>query len=216
VRPSPPAWLTAALLAACAPGSDAPERLTRCQDRVTALERRVRDLQGRLAAYEDELKRNGLMAPDGTIPEDPARLRCIQTAPGEIVLTDRGVAELMDGAGGLMDQGELGPAYDENLVFQGYRIERLDAGSIAAECGLRSGDVIAEINGHVLAGPGDFTKLAQKLDKEGRIVAERIRSDGHLKVKVRRGDRVLTIRYTGIDPILDTMAPPPPEAALPP
>lgn len=203
------------LLASCTPKQTPAEELAQCSEEVARLEARVRDLEKQLEKHETVLKRNGLLAPDGSVPGDPAELRCIQTSENRITLTDRGVSELQASASTLMERVEVKPAYDENLVFQGYRVDEIDPDSIIHECGLRDGDVIVKINDHVLASPGDYTHLERRLEKEARIVSDLVTAQKVLTVQLRRGRHLTTLTYTGIEPLIDSATPAGPTPASP-
>lgn len=189
------------LLVSCA-SEDARDRRQRCNARIAKLEERVRRLERTVDTHEEVLRNNGLLAADGSIVDRPAALRCRQVREGEIAVTDRGARELREAGASLWDRLEIAPAYDENLVFIGYRVRELDEGSVMHECGLREGDVIVSVNDHVLAGPGDFTDLEQRLHAEARTVLDLLAERDTATVTLRRGHEILTWRVGGLAPLL--------------
>lgn len=80
-------------------------------------------------------------------------------------------------------QGVQGPAGAEGL-----RVLGVAPGSVPDLLGLRSGDVITEIDGMMMRSPGDLAKVGGMLESR----------DG-LALTLRRGELRQTLRYRVID-----------------
>jgi hypothetical protein len=190
-------------IASCAPGKQPTDACPpSCTVRIAKLEKRIVELEATVEKQNTVLKREGLLAADGSVPA--GKPRCIETGNGVVEITRAGIDEIDDDPGLLLTQAEVKPSYDENLVFRGYAIKALDPSSIIHECGLRQGDVIHTVNGHVLASPGDFTNVQQRLEKEAEVVWELVARDARIDVLIRRKSTSLELTITGIQPLLDS------------
>lgn len=69
-------------------------------------------------------------------------------------------------------------------VFVGFRLTRIDPGSLYETVGLREGDLLKSINGRPVRDPADLKELPGILERDKKV-----------EIKVERGTRRVTLRY---------------------
>lgn len=69
-------------------------------------------------------------------------------------------------------------------TFLGFRLTRIDSGSIYATVGLREGDLLTSLNGRPVRSGGDLEELPALLKRNRQV-----------ELKVERGNRKVTLRY---------------------
>lgn len=77
------------------------------------------------------------------------------------------------------------PPKNVTREFLGFRLSRVDAGSVYAQAGLREGDLLKEMNGKPVKTSEDLSRLPEILQR-----------DHHVTFKVERGGKRITLRYS--------------------
>lgn len=70
-------------------------------------------------------------------------------------------------------------------VFLGFKLTRVEPGSLYEKVGLREGDLLKSMNGKTVTSPEDLKQLPVILERDRKV-----------ELKVDRGEKHLTLRYT--------------------
>jgi hypothetical protein len=78
----------------------------------------------------------------------------------------------------------VAPPPGTKRTFVGFKLTRIDEGSIYETVGLREGDLLKTINGHTVTKPADLMELPAILKRDRKV-----------ELKVERGSEHVTLKY---------------------
>jgi hypothetical protein len=81
-------------------------------------------------------------------------------------------------------QNQVPPPTGTKRTFIGFKLTRIDPGSIYETVGLREGDLLKSLNGRPIRAPSDLQELPAILKRDRRV-----------ELKVERGNKNVTLRY---------------------
>lgn len=164
--------LAAAIASACG----TPDPATALRGDLDALRSEIGDLRGEVAELGDDM-------PELVRGPEHDRLRKIHhgrptmpAQPGEplqIILDPQTSATLTDASGpDLQHLARAIPHHDNAGQMDGFRLSGIKKGSLMHAIGLRSGDVVHEVDGQPLRGPADAARLSEALATQRRVTLD--------------------------------------------